>query len=79
MDKGAWRAAVHGVTKSQTRLKQPGMYKSLTLPTYRSQTEGSFPDQGGLLQKSTVINTSPCAFLVAQGLRTRLLMQGTRV
>ena len=79
MDKGAWWATVHGVTKSQTRLKQLGMYKSLTLPTHRSQTEGSFPDQGGLLQKSTVKNTSTWAFLVAQGLRTHLPMQGTRV
>ena len=26
MDGGAWRAAVHGVAKSQTRLKQLSMY-----------------------------------------------------
>ena len=26
MDRGAWRAAVHGVTKSQTQLKRLGIY-----------------------------------------------------
>ena len=27
MDRGAWRATVHGVVKSQTRLKQVSMHK----------------------------------------------------
>jgi len=26
MDRGAWRATIHGVTKSQTRLKQLSMH-----------------------------------------------------
>ena len=26
MDRGAWRAIVHGVTKNQTQLKQLGMH-----------------------------------------------------
>ena len=26
MDRGAWRATVHGVTKGRTRLKQPSMH-----------------------------------------------------
>ena len=29
MDRGAWRATVHGVTKSWTRLKQLSMYNSI--------------------------------------------------
>ena len=33
MDREAWRAAVHGVTKSQTRLKQPsGRFVTAFLP-----------------------------------------------
>ena len=31
MDKGAWRAAVHGVTDSQTRLSVPGLLLLLLL------------------------------------------------
>ena len=35
MDKGAWRATVHGVTKSQTGLKQLSMHaRNLYLPRY---------------------------------------------
>ena len=29
MNRGAWRATVHGVTKSQTRLQQPSMHSFL--------------------------------------------------
>ena len=29
MDRGAWRATVHGVTKSWTRLKQLSTYNSI--------------------------------------------------
>ena len=29
MDRGAWRATVHGVTKSQTRMRQLGMTMSM--------------------------------------------------
>ena len=30
MDKGAWQAMVHGIAKSQTRLKQQSMYVAST-------------------------------------------------
>ena len=33
MDKGAWRAAVHRVTKSQTQLKQLGMHTHTSFNT----------------------------------------------
>ena len=31
MDRGAWRATVHGVTKSQTRLKRLNMHAILNI------------------------------------------------
>ena len=31
MDKGAWRATAHGITKSQTRLKQLSMHTHTSL------------------------------------------------
>ena len=36
MDRGAWRSAVHRVTQSQTRLKQPSMHACAT-PSFHTQ------------------------------------------
>ena len=33
MDRGIWRATVHGVTKSRTRLKQLSMHISIAYQT----------------------------------------------
>ena len=39
-DRGAWRAAVHGVTKSQTRLKNKSETSTLLLKTHLSAAPG---------------------------------------
>ena len=36
MDRGAWQAAVHRVTKSQTQLKQLSMYTGISLWAYQN-------------------------------------------
>ena len=40
MDRGAWRAAIHGVTKSQTQLNKLSMHKS---PLEAAGSEGDQP------------------------------------
>ena len=39
MDRGAWRAIVHRVAKSQTQLKQLGMHAEDTLKLYQKITQ----------------------------------------
>ena len=46
MDRGAWRAAVHGLAKSQTRLKQLSMHTRMTDQTFLAGPTGLPPCQG---------------------------------
>ena len=40
MDRGAWWAAVHRVTKTKTRLKRPSTHAQYCLPTLCAASEG---------------------------------------
>ena len=66
MDREAWHAAVHGVTKSRTRLRDR---TTTTTTTYSSK------NHLGPLALKWIRRTS----LVAQWIRIRLPVQGTRV
>ena len=46
MDRGAWRATVHGLAKSQTRLKQLSMHTRMTDQTFLAGPTGLPPCQG---------------------------------
>ena len=42
IDRGAWQATVHGVSKSQTRLKQLSMHSHCGLPWWLSGKESAY-------------------------------------
>ena len=46
MDRGAWGATVHGVTKSRTLLKRLSMYSALGLGPTPVTSDASDPDAG---------------------------------
>ena len=40
MDRGAWRATVHGVAKSRTKLKQVSMHTHMTVSAWEEIEDG---------------------------------------